>query len=151
MPQPRTANRPRRKRPNGAGWLQSTGYVYVWADHRATGLHRLVMREILGRPLLRSEHVHHLDGDRQNNRPEKLLLLSAAAHMLHHHRKRPFFLWCDQCGRPFLTAGRHICRKVPRFCSTQCTGAWRSRRVRAARLGLPAPRPARKRPIPEPA
>lgn len=36
--------------------------------------HRLVMARLLGRRLLKSETVHHIDNDRQNNRPENLQL-----------------------------------------------------------------------------
>jgi hypothetical protein len=39
--------------------------------------HRIVMEERLGRPLLPSEVVHHIDGDRQNNAPENLGLFAS--------------------------------------------------------------------------
>lgn len=36
--------------------------------------HRLIMQRALGRPLLSSESVHHIDGDKTNNAIENLQL-----------------------------------------------------------------------------
>ena len=36
--------------------------------------HRLVMSQVLGRPLTRTETVHHIDGNKQNNTPDNLQL-----------------------------------------------------------------------------
>ncbi|MDO3146460.1 HNH endonuclease [Mycobacteroides abscessus subsp. abscessus] len=61
----------------GGKRLQSkSGYVYIYAgcglDSRLE--HRVVMEEILGRPLQRFEEVHHKNAIRNDNRPENLEL-----------------------------------------------------------------------------
>lgn len=69
----------------GGRTITSHGYVQVWLasddplasmrDHTGYVLeHRLIVARWLGRPLTASETVHHIDGDRQNNRLENLQL-----------------------------------------------------------------------------
>lgn len=80
------------------GGTTHCGYILIYKpEHRLANKggyvleHRLIMELQLGRYLLSTEHVHHINGIKHDNRPENLELLSP-----NDHRVRSVI--CSQCG-----------------------------------------------------
>lgn len=81
--------------------IRPDGYVYVYvlpSDRPVQGSsksrwleHRIVMSQVLGRKLIDSETVHHINGDRSDNRPKNL-----EVHLGRHGRGQLFR--CRACG-----------------------------------------------------
>lgn len=66
--------------------------------------HRVVMEQHLGRALLSTEVVHHVNGDHRDNRVENLVVITQAQHARHHSTKNRR---CEVtgCDRPHRAKG----------------------------------------------
>ena len=73
-------------------WIDSKGYVQgrVWIGEKQIRVkkHRWLMEQHLGRKLMSTEDVHHVDGNKQNNSLDNLQVIDHAAHTVLTHTGR---------------------------------------------------------------
>ena len=110
------------EKPEPRGWPNGR-YRRVWNKGNISE-HRDVMARHIGRTLLPTEHVHHKNGDRFDNRIENLEIIDPSAHASLHQLR-------THCRRGHVYAGynvltRHDGRRECRVCLYERTRKWRA-------------------------
>ena len=91
---------------------KSTGYRYIRVDGKQIGEHILVAERMIGRRLLKDEVVHHINGDKLDNREVNLQVMKRSEHRHLHHilsGESPAFGECNRCGKQRPIKARHLC------------------------------------------
>lgn len=78
--------------------------------------HRHIASIKIGRWISTSEHVHHINGIKDDNRPENLVVVLASEHA-HLHKGYIQRITCAMCNVEFKPANNSV-----RFCSIRCLG-----------------------------
>lgn len=85
--------------------------------------HRYIMEQFIGRKLTRFEFVHHINGNKKDNRIENLKIMSPQEHNKLHKEKLPKTKICKVCGKEFEPPVNHRGRNT--ICSPECWKVYR--------------------------
>lgn len=70
--------------------LQKNGYLTICLANKKYYIHRLIMEEHLGRKLKSDEQVHHINGNKLDNRIENLQVIKRGEHQKIHSKNNSF-------------------------------------------------------------
>lgn len=96
----------------GGTWIDNRGYAMEYAKGHPMSnrqgwvpQHRLIASEMLGRALLPTEHVHHKNGCKTDNRPENLEVLDKRDHLSLHASEVKIHLEFDEVAQAIREKG----------------------------------------------
>jgi len=94
-------------------------YKRIRVDGRKVDEHRSIVEKIIGRKLLRYELVHHINGNKRDNRILNLEIVTPAIHAVRHKLiKHPKTKKCVVCGENYTPNPTK--RKSSKTCSQKC-------------------------------
>ena len=100
--------------------------------------HRWVMEQKIGRRLGRLEFVHHINGDKRNNRIENLKIVTPKEHAIEHGQwKHKEIKKCEWCGNDFKPSPTKrdrakTCCKICRYALSARTNLSRKSRLNSS-------------------
>lgn len=109
--------------------VNHNGYIeiYMPGHHRARGNgyvfeHIIVAEGKVGRKIGKDEHVHHINGDRTDNKPDNLEVLTANEHnkITAKNRRLNNMLPCENCGKKTYKRPSEQRKNKNAFCSRGC-------------------------------
>lgn len=104
------------------------GYVYITINDKLVREHRYIMEQHIGRSLSYNEVVHHINGNKSDNRLSNLEIKSRQLHAEDHGKEHPaafITLSCSKCNTTFQRLKRYYKRNVKLgitdfYCSRSC-------------------------------
>lgn len=93
-------------------------YKRINVNGKGIDEHRHIMQLHLGRKLKRFEFVHHINGDKKDNRIENLELMNGHQHAIEHNQKYSISKLCIVCGKEYIP---HKTKRLrSKVCSNEC-------------------------------